>query len=307
MPMPTNDTLHRFLIENTDVRGVLVSLDATWREIRSRAQYPDALAALLGEAAAAAALFAGHVKVDGRLSLQLRGTGALRTLFAECTSQGTLRGLARYEGELPTDLGPQHFGEGSMLAITIETLPPGFREVQRYQGLVGLDAETLSEALAGYFRQSEQLPTLLLLAANGDRAAGLMLQQLPGTDAARGGDGKSRDDEGWTRVEALFGTLGPAELLAGPDTDLLWRLFHEDGVRLLSEQPLRFACSCSQARVEDMLRGLGESEATAALQDGVVEVHCEFCGKAYRLDAVDVQTLFAVERSGTAPEAPGLQ
>lgn len=296
--MPNTDTCTRFLIEHTDVRGVLVSLDATWREIRARADYPDALAALLGEAAAAAALFAGHVKVDGRLSLQLRGTGAVRTLFAECTSQGTLRGLARHEGDLPASLGPAHFGDGAMLAITIETLPPGQREVQRYQGLVGLDAESLSEALTGYFRQSEQLPTALLLAADGERAAGLMLQLLPQAN---------RDGDGWTRVEALFGTLGRAELLAGPDTTLLWRLFHEDGVRILSEQPLRFACSCSQARVEEMLRGLGEPEATAALQDGVVEVHCEFCGKAYRLDAAEIAGLFAPARPANAPEAPGLQ
>lgn len=296
--MPNPDTLTRFLIENTGVRGVLVSLDDSWREIRSRAEYPDALAALLGEATAAAVLFAGHVKVDGRLSLQLRGTGALRTLFAECTSKGTLRGLARHDAELPASISPRDFGTGSMLAITIETLPPGQREVQRYQGLVGLDADSLAKALGGYFLQSEQLPTALLLAANGERAAGLLVQRLPEAEG---------DSDGWTRVEALFGTLGAAELLAGPDTDLLWRLFHEDGVRLLSEQPLRFACSCSQARVEDMLRGLGETEATAALQDGIAQIHCEFCGKGYLLDAPQIAALFTQPHPTHTPEAPGLQ
>lgn len=291
--MANTDTLTRFMIEHTGVRGVLVSLDATWQDIRSRAEYPDAVADLLGEAAAAAALFCGHVKVEGRLSLQLRGTGALRTLFAECTSQGTLRGLARHEGELPAHLGPRDFGEGSMLAITIETLPPGQREVQRYQGLVGLQEDTLSEALTGYFRQSEQLPTALLLAANGERAAGLLLQLLPEAD---------REGDGWNRVEALFGTLRAAELLAGPDTDLLWRLFHEDGVRLLPGQPLRFACSCSQARVEDMLRGLGEAEAFAAAESGEARIHCEFCGKEYRLDAARIRALFS---SPVVPNARG--
>jgi molecular chaperone Hsp33 len=296
--MANTDTLTRFLIEDTGVRGVLVSLDATWQEIRARAEYPEAVAHLLGEAAAAAALFCGHVKVDGRLSLQLRGTGALRTLFAECTSQGTLRGLARHEGDLPAVLGPRDFGDGSMLAITIETLPPGQREVQRYQGLVGLQEDSLSEALTSYFRQSEQLPTALLLAADGSRAAGLLLQLLPDAD---------RDGDGWARVEALFGTLGTAELLAGPDTDLLWRLFHEDGVRLLSEQPLRFACSCSQARVEDMLRGLGEAEALAAAEEGEARIHCEFCGKEYRLTSSAIRALFVphTQANVTAPE--GLQ
>jgi molecular chaperone Hsp33 len=302
--MANTDTLTRFLIEHTGVRGVLVSLDETWRDIRARADYPDAVAHLLGEAAAAAALFCGHVKVEGRLSLQLRGTGALRTLFAECTSQGTLRGLARHDGDLPNVLTPRDFGEGSMLAITIETLPPGHREVQRYQGLVGLQEDSLSEALTGYFRQSEQLPTALLLAADGTRAAGLLLQLLP--DAERSGDGRA-DSDGWARVEALFGTLGAAELLAGPDTDLLWRLFHEDGVRLLSEQSLRFACSCSQARVEDMLRGLGETEALAAAETGEARIHCEFCGKEYRLSASDIRGLFAGSTQPNAAGPRGLQ
>ena len=302
--MANPDTLTRFLIEHTGVRGVLVSLDDTWREIRTRADYPDGVAHLLGEAAAAAALFCGHVKVDGRLSLQLRGTGALRTLFAECTSQGTLRGLARFDGELPAMLTPRDFGEGSMLAITIETLPPGQREVQRYQGLVGLQEDTLSEALTGYFRQSEQLPTALLLAADGHRAAGLLLQLLP--EAERSGDGKA-DSDGWTRVEALFGTLRTAELLAGPDADLLWRLFHEDGVRALPPQPLRFACSCSRARVEDMLRGLGETEALAAAETGEARIHCEFCGKEYRLGSADVRGLFTPAAQPNAAAPGGLQ
>jgi molecular chaperone Hsp33 len=296
--MANPDTLTRFLIEDTGVRGVLVSLDATWHEIRARAEYPDAVAHLLGEAAAAAALFCGHVKVDGRLSLQLRGTGALRTLFAECTSQGTLRGLARHEDGLPSTLSPRDFGDGSMLAITIETLPPGQREVQRYQGLVGLDEDTLSEALTGYFRQSEQLPTALLLAADGARAAGLLLQLLPEAD---------REGDAWARVEALFGTLGKAELLAGPDTDLLWRLFHEDGVRLMSDQPLRFACSCSRARVDDMLRGLGEDEALAAAEGGEAQIHCEFCGKEYRLAPAEIRALFVADPRAQVPGPEGLQ
>ncbi len=299
-PMASNDTLTRFLIENTDVRGVLVSLDAAWQHIRERAEYPQAVASLLGEAVAASALFCGHVKVEGRLSLQLRGTGALRTLFAECASAGTVRGLARFEEPLPSSLTPQAFGEGSMLAITIETMPPGAREMQRYQGLVGLDSPSLSAALTEYFRQSEQLPTVLLLAANEQRAAGLFLQLLP--QANLGGDG-------WTRVQALFDTLGREELLAGPDTDLLWRLFHEDGVRLLGEQPLSFHCSCSKTRVEDMLRGLGETEALAAVESGEsgeAVIHCEFCGQDYRFSAPHIRDLFVPKQAPLAPEPPGL-
>jgi molecular chaperone Hsp33 len=288
-----HDSLSRFLLERSGLRGVLVHLDETWRTIRHRAEYPDAVAERLGETCAAAALFTGHVKVEGRLSVQLRGTGALRTLFAECTADGTLRGIAHYAEPLPVPLTPRAFGPGSVMAITIENHPLGEREPVRYQGLVGLDAETLSAAFEGYFDQSEQLPTRVLLAADGDRAAGLMIQQLPATP--------DPDGDGWARASALFDTLGPAELLATPAHTLLWRLFHEDDIRLLGQRPLAFACSCSRARVEDMLRTLGPAEAAAAAEGGEANVHCDFCGRAFAFTPGQVQGLF--EAAG--PNAPG--
>ena len=168
-----SDSLVRFLLPDAGVRGVHVHLDDTWREILSHAVYPPGAAELLGEASVASALFTGHTKVDGRLSIQLRSNTAMRTLFAECTAAGTLRGivqLAEGGGDAPRDLTA--LGEDALLAITIEN--PGLdpREPQRYQSLVGLTAAGLDEAFEDYFRQSEQLPTRLLLAADGTRAAG---------------------------------------------------------------------------------------------------------------------------------------
>ena len=276
--------LSRFLLERSGLRGVHVRLDAAWQAIRGRADYPPSVASLLGEVCAATAMFTGHVKVDGRLSIQLRGTGALRTLFAECTSGGGLRGLARYEAPLPEPLDPRHFGEDAMLAITIESTLGEGREPQRYQGLVALDADSLSEAFQGYFGQSEQLQTRILLAADGEHACGLILQQLPGS---------SEEPDAWPRAQALFDTLGPAELLATPAETLLYRLFHEEGVRLLAQTPLRFSCSCSRERVGGMLLSLGREEAFDSLQDGRVEVICEFCGQHYHFDPVDLEQLFA--------------
>lgn len=281
------DRLARFLIEAAGVRGVHVRLDETWRQIRERAEYPPAAAELLGEAAAAAALFTGHAKVDGRLSVQLRGAGALRTLFAECTAAGTLRGivqLAEDAGEVSRDL--RQLGDQAVLAITIENPSVGGRDPIRYQGLVALESDSLAGAFEGYFRQSEQLPTRLLLAADGDRAAGLMLQKLPGD----GGD-----EDGWTRVGALFDTLGSAELLDLPADALLHRLFHEDGAQLLGGKSLAFACSCSRERVEAMLVSLGREEAEAAVEaaGGQAQVRCEFCGQTYRFDGDEVAGLFA--------------
>lgn len=277
------DTLTRFLLPAAGVRGVAVRLDATWDAVAGRADYPPAARELLGEAAAAAVLFTGHTKVDGRLSIQIRGERGLRTLFAECTAAGTVRGIVQLtEGQdAPRDL--RDLGRDALLAITIEN--PGLdpREPQRYQSLVGLDASRLAEAFEDYFRQSEQLPTRLLLAADGGRAGGLMLQKLPGDVG---------DDDGWNRVGALFDTLAEAELLATPVPVLLRRLFHEESPQVLTERPVRFGCSCSRERVASMLQSLGQEEAVAALADGVAEVRCEFCGQQYRFTPPQIEELF---------------
>ena len=278
-----HDILSLFLLEDAGVRGALVRLGPAWQAIRDRAPYPAAVAERLGETCAAAALFTGHAKLDGRLSVQLRGTGALRTVFAECTSEGTLRGIAHFAEPLPSPLTPRAFGDGSVLAITIETRPPGGQEMLRYQSLVGLAADTLGEAFERYFRDSEQLPTRILLACDGEAAAALMLQQLP---AGHG------DADGWNRASVLFDTLGADELIQTPDQTLLPRLFHQETVRLLGQRPLRFACSCSRARVEDTLRSLGEDDILTSLRDGVAEVHCDFCGQAYRFSGPELLALF---------------
>jgi len=296
--MNTQDQLTRFLLPAAGVRGVHVHLDAAWREILSHAAYPPTARRLLGEASVAAALFTGHTKIDGRLSVQLRAPGALRTLFAECTAAGTLRGIVQLaDGEdAPADL--RELGDSALLAITIEN--PGLdpREPQRYQSLVALEAGSLDEAFENYFRQSEQLPTRLLLAADGDRAAGLLLQKLPGD---------SGDHDGWTRIGALFDTLDAPELLDTDGASLLHRLFHEEGPQLLGGKALRFGCSCSRERVEAMLRSLGEEEARAAAEaTGAVEIRCEFCGREYHFPLTEFGVLFA-EMPAPAPASERLQ
>ena len=292
------DRLTRFLLPDAGVRGVRVHLDDTWRQIRSRAEYPDGIARLLGEAIAAAALFTGHAKVDGRLSVQLRGQGALRTLFAECTAAGTLRGIAQFDEDAPPPTGLTDLGAGPVLAITIENPAPHGRDPQRYQGLVPLEGPDLRSAFEHYFVQSEQLPTRLLLAADGERAAGLMLQKLPG-DAG--------DADGWTRAGALFDTLTARELLDLPAETLLHRLFHEESPELLADRSLQFGCSCSRGRVEAMLRSLGREEAEAAVADGAARVRCEFCGQRYEFTGPEVEELFAPPPSEPLPAPERMQ
>lgn len=292
-PVLHDDVLHRFLIEGAGVRGALVRLQQSWGAIRSAADYPPEVARNLGEATAAVALLGGHTKVEGRLSLQLRSNAALRTVYAEYRQPGLLRGLALWHEPLPERLTPRQFGADALLALTIETQMPGNAEPLRYQGLVGLDADSLAQACEIWFNQSEQLPTRLLLQQRGDQVAGVMLQVLPGQEA---------DPDAWPRVQALLDTLSEDELFQTPAEILLYRLFHEEGVRLLAEQPLRFACTCSRERVAQVLHGIGEAEALAAADasDGQATVTCEFCGRSYAFDRVDIAQLFAAP----APPSP---
>jgi molecular chaperone Hsp33 len=159
--------------------------------------------------------------------------------------------------------------------------------------MVALDSDSLAGAFEDYFRQSEQLPTRLLLVSDGDRASGLMLQKLPGD---------SGDEDGWTRVNALFDTLTVRELQDWPVGSLLHRLFHQDDARILGQRPLAFGCSCSRERVAAMLQSLGEDEAMAAAADGVAVIRCEFCGLQYHFDADQIAELF--KPHGIELEAP---
>lgn len=292
---PNQDTLLRFLLARNGVRGVLVSLDEVWQEIRARGSYPESLAGLLGEASSAAALFTGHIKVEGRLSVQFKGQGALRTLFAECTHEGRLRGIALWQPPLPEPLDLAHLGEDAVLAITIEGAASHGREGLRQQGLVAVGQATLARAFEDYFQQSEQLPTRLLLAADARRARGLMLQVLPDS---------LRDEDAWPRTQALFDTLGRTELLETEPELLLHRMFHEEAPELLSRRALAFGCSCSRERVAGMLLALGHEEARSALEPatGLLDVQCEFCGQRYLFDAVDLEQLFA--GGGIDPATP---
>lgn len=297
-----SDRLTRFMIDRAGVRGVHVELRETWQHIRSLmadvvGQAPHAVE-LLGEATAAAALFTGHIKVDGRLSVQLRTSEMLRTLFVECTAAGNLRGIVRLgtdanngvDGTVSGNL--RNLGQDAVLAITIENPSIGGRDPVRYQGMVALDADSLGSAFEGYFRQSEQLPTRLLLAGDDKHVAGLMLQKLPGDEG---------DEDGWARAGALFDTLGTDELLTTPATELLKRLFHEDGVQMLGDRPLAFACSCSTERVESMLVSLGSEEALAAAEDGEAHIRCEFCGQAYRFSRARIHELLDIAAQQMAP------
>lgn len=282
--MQSNDVTQRFLFENADVRGELVSLELAYREVLAKHDYPEPIRALLGETLAAAVLLSTAIKFDGLLILQARSSGPLSTLMIECSSDQEVRGIARYsedaQGESLSELMPD-----GLLTITIDP-----NEGQRYQGIVSLEGGSLAEALEGYFANSEQLPSQFRLVADGRVARGFMLQALP---ADRQPDPEERART-WEHLSILGNTLSAEELISLDNQTVLRRLYHEEDVRLFDARTVMFKCSCSAERSGNALVSLGREDALALLDErgGEVAVDCQFCNASYRFDREAVESLF---------------
>jgi molecular chaperone Hsp33 len=278
-----SDSLQRFLFEGAPVRGELVHLDATWRAVLERHDYPAPLRTVLGELMAAAALLSATLKFHGSLILQIQGSGAVKLIVVECTSEQTMRATAKWDGELAGG-GFRELVGGGRFVITIAPNDV----TQTYQGIVELSGDSVAAVLEHYMATSEQLETRLWLASDGAQAAGMLLQRVPG--AAR------HDPDAWNRAVTLGDTVRAEELLALPARQVIRRLFHEEDVRLFEARIVSFRCSCSRERVVNMLRMLGRGEVQSILHErGAVEVGCEFCNRRYTFDAVDAEQIFAAE------------
>ncbi len=263
-----------------DTRGVWAHLDTSWSAVCAQHAYPPAVQSLLGEALAATALLAGNLKSPGRLSLQLKSAGGVRTLFAECDHEGHVRGIARLaEDYAPGDDIDLSALPEPILGITLER-----PEQERCQGLIEVKDASLAKILDAYFAQSEQLPTRIWLASDASRSAGLLLQQIAGVAGQSG--------EGFAEAVLLGSTVRREELLALPSETLLRRLFAEHDKRLEAGLQLEFACSCSRERVGRMFEALGREEAFAALVEDRADARCEFCNRLWVFDRIDMTRLF---------------
>lgn len=287
--MPSQDITQRFLFEHADVRGELVSLNESYREILARHAYPEPVKALLGEMLAAAVLLSTAIKFDGLLVMQARSSGPVSLLMVECSSQQEVRGIARYSDDLSADSLTELMPDG-VLAITIEPA-----KGQRYQGVVTLEGETLAESLAGYFDSSEQLPSRFRLLADGRTARGFMLQALPSDRQADPADRA----ESWNRLSTLADTLTVEELMALDNQTILHRLYHDEDVRMFDERAVSFRCSCSAERSGNALISLGQDDALRLLEEqgGEIEVDCQFCNTRYRFDETTLTELFDKARA----------
>ena len=306
--------LHKFIFEGLPVRGMLVRLTDSWQEVLKRraalGEHPPELRALLGEMAAAGVLMQANIKFNGALVLQVFGDGPVKLAVTEVQPDLSFRSMAKRIGEVPAGAQLEAMlnvhGQGRC-AITLDPKDK-FPGQQPYQGIVPLHGDQreplqkLSQVLEHYMLQSEQLDTRLVLAANDEIAAGLLIQRLPVQGEGNLGGAKNEDDIGlsdaFNRISILAATLTSEELLSLDADTILRRLFWEETVRRFEPQAPSFACTCSRERVGNMLKSLGREEVDSVLAErGDVEIGCEFCGLQYHFDPIDVGELFAGDLS----------
>lgn len=300
--MQPDDVIQPFQIDANALSGRLVRLGPVVDDILGRHAYPAPIAVLLGETLVLCAALAATLKFDGVFSIQARGDGPVTLLVADVSTDGDIRGYVRFEPERLTGIDPADqsspapinalLGKGH-LAFTVDQ----GANSELYQGIVALEGDTLAECVHHYFQQSEQLPTRVVVAvdrgeAGNWRAGALMVQKLPPEGV---GEIAAEDsDDAWDRAMALMETCTSDEML-DPDLSphtLLFRLFHEDGVRVYDTRSLRAGCRCSRDRISSVLRGIGKDELSDLEEDGRIEVVCEFCNRKYQFDEQDIDRIF---------------
>ncbi|MDH3994926.1 MAG: Hsp33 family molecular chaperone HslO [Gammaproteobacteria bacterium] len=284
------DTSLRCLFEDADIRGETVHLDEAYREILSIHEYAPGVNRLLGEFLAAAVLLSTNLKYEGKLILQVRSEGQIPLLMVECDHKLQVRAIARGAQEATSDNNAQLLTNGQ-LTITIDP-----SNGQRYQGIVPLVEDSLAHSLDAYFEQSEQLKSRLWLAADGERAAGLLLQQLPPQ--------VTQDDterlQQWEHACSLAATVRDEELLQLSAEALLYRLYHEDAVRVFQPASVTFRCSCSRERTRNALASLNPEEVEELLEElGSITMDCEFCNQQYRFTREDLGDVLQGDESRT--------
>ena len=285
---PMESLVTPFMLESAAVRGRMLKLTDVSNTILARYDYPPAVRHMLGELLAVAAMLSATLKHQGMITLQVRGKGLVPLMVADALFGGELRAYAEVPAEahaalvaLPDASPAAIVGEGAYLAITLDAGEPG----QRYQGIVALEGDSVAAALSNYFLHSEQREVSMMLSVSRAEpwsVAGLMIEPMPTPDVAIHALGAEASAESWRYAQAMMATLRAEELL-DPLMDaktLLFRLFHEEGVRVYVSQPLSIGCRCSRERIEQLLMSMSPADRLDMLVDGTASVHCQFCNKA---------------------------
>jgi molecular chaperone Hsp33 len=275
------DYVQRFLFEDLDIRGRLVCLTGAWQRMLDGRDYPEDIALLLGHTTALNVLLGANQKGSGRVTLQVQGSGPVKLLVSDCTSELRIRGMASFD-KLESSPGNERslLGDGR-LSVTLEDMKSG----RLYQSLVPLEGENLEQIFVHYLAQSEQMPAFLRLFADSGAVCGLLLEKLPKAD--------SRDPDGWNRITHFASTLALDETRDAQPYDLLTRLFPEELMRVFRLYAVEYHCPYDEGKVKDMLRGLGRKEVEAILaEQGEVVIRNEMCNHEYRFDARAIAELF---------------
>jgi len=282
---PGKDKIHRFLFDKANIRGEISSLDDVWQLMQANHNYPEIIRQYLGEVVAASVLLSATLKFEGSLTIQASGDSALTLMVVECRNDFGVRGVAKFQQDMLNEISQQTdikmlLGDGNLI-ITIEQ----FKTKERYQGIVALEGNSIADFLEGYLERSEQLETRIFLASDEKAVAGLLLQQLPGQREA---------DDSWERITHLGSTIKPEELLGLEAKEILHRLYHEEDVRLFEAESIYFKCTCSRDKVTNMLRSISQQEASDIIKEqGNISVDCEFCGKSYQFDEIDIAGIYS--------------
>jgi molecular chaperone Hsp33 len=290
-PQAGTDFVRPFQIEALGIRGRAVRLSLAADEIIHKHAYPEPVARLLAEMLTVGAALASALKYEGVFTLQTKSDGAVRLMVVDVTSAGAMRGYAQFDADavaaLPADASLPRLLGGGYLAFTVDQ----GEDTERYQGIVELTGADLVECVQHYFRQSEQLQTGFKRAVtkqDGRWHSGvIMLQLLPAEEQSSAAE---VDGDAWRRAMTLLASCTAAELLDEglPIDDLLFRLFHEDGVRVFKGQSLRAQCRCSREKVDSVLRSLPREELEELAVEGALEVTCEFCNSKYSFTLADL-------------------
>ncbi len=279
-----NNILNRYLFDDLSVRGELVQLDETYQRIISSKEYPAPIAKLLGELLVATTLLTATLKFEGSITIQLQGEGPVSLAVINGDNNQQVRGVARWEGDIPTNANVRELmGKNGYLVITIEP-----EQGERYQGIVGLESDNLSEIIESYFERSEQLKTRIWI-RTGEldgkaHAAGMLLQVMPD------GTGTPEDFE---HLEKLTDTIKDEELFTLQAQELLYRLYNQEVVQLFTPQPVEFNCGCSRERSGAAIITLPQPEVEHILQEqGHISLHCDYCGTTYKFDKNQVDELY---------------
>ncbi len=275
------DYVQRFLFEELDIRGRLACLTGAWQRMLDGRGYPASIVSLLGHTTALNVLLGANQKGSGRITMQVQGSGPVKLLVSDCTAELRIRGMAQFENQVFEEANERRLLGNGKLSVTLEDMKSG----KFYQSLVPLEGETLENIFEHYLSQSDQLPSFIRLYADGGALCGLLLEKLPGADA--------RDPDGWNRVTNLAATLALDETRDAQPYDLLTRVFPEELMRVFRLYPVEYHCPYDEAKVKDLLRGLGRKEVESILAEkGEVVIRNEMCNHEYRFDARAIADMF---------------